>query len=379
MSKKGRDTNRMHKGDKMNIDGASDDSGSGSASRHDAKKAKVDDPAAAVVGGSDAPASAADIAALIQTVNRRFDALSIGITKQGEKIGHLSGAFSALEGNLAKFQDKTNSDIAKLEAKLQEQSRAFSEQINIIQQKLETPKVITSSPASASATAASGIASPSTAAPSLASSASVDAAHGQHRSGTGHYDNRIPDSQKVLVLGLPRELPRPAHFRIIEEIRPDAPDDMLANIKVHSNGNKVFIITFPAAGAARRFAAWANDRGIEWDDPRNGAMVPLKFIIPRPPDDRARGRALQEAWKLVNAHITSSTHRHITPDMKVITDTTRGRLSVQTDTDKWTLFFTEAKPDGDGFLILYNPAQLSYLGMTVADATKVGAQPASTA
>jgi hypothetical protein len=376
MVKKGRDSKHASKDDHMTIDGASDDSGSGT-SRPDPKKLKSDDHSGALAAkGSDAPASAADIAALIATVNRRFDALSVGITTQGEKLGHLSGAFAALEGNLAKFQDKTNNDIANLETKLNEQNRAFSEQIKDIQKKLSEPNTINFPPAIASASAASGHASSSMRPSSLVASSPVAAAGDQRRDGrradTDHSPSHIQDSHKILVLGLPRELPRPAHYRIVDEIRCMAPDGMLNDIKVLTGGRKVFAIAFPTAAAARRFSSWIQDHEYEWGDPRDGAMLKLNFVIPRSLAERARGRALKDAWKILDAQLASG-HRNVTDDMKVVSDTVRGRLSIKTDEDIWNIFYLKAKDtQPDAYTLHFDPASLAYFGIDVKRATDIG-------
>jgi hypothetical protein len=88
--KKDRGSKHASKDDQIDVDGASDDRGSMGTSRREAKRLKSDDHSnAPAAEGSDVPAFAADTAALIATVNYRFDAISVGITTQGENIGHL--------------------------------------------------------------------------------------------------------------------------------------------------------------------------------------------------------------------------------------------------------------------------------------------------
>ena len=83
----------------------------------------------------------------------------------------------------------------------------------------------------------------------------------------------------------------------------------------------------------------------EWNDPRDGATrTIITFKRERPIADRLRGKALSSAWEFTKEKVTVAPR--YSADMRIITDTRRGIISLASPVDLWELFRLDATADG---------------------------------
>jgi hypothetical protein len=395
-----------------------EDSDSSGAQVQPAKQAKTGDTMdtdhakdeTTAIGGTAPAASAAGAApqalssemqVMYDMINARFGQLERRLDQQGSAIEAVSSGLSDMKTT---FQHKFNEQDQKIKA----EQHSFKNHIDRLTQDLKdlrasgpasaspSPSQVTAPdawaaaaaarnlpsfpPANANTIAASGRSSSSAA---CAASAPTDPAlqprpYQRLSSSTPHRKEEDEEHRKVLVLGLPRDLPATAHHKLTARIAEASKDDIFLGAKALTNGNKVFAILLKDSASARKAASWSKTTALTWLDPRTGTSVAISLIVPTSTADRIRGRAMKHAWALANKHLLHGQHPSFTLEankgIKLVSDTRKGHLFYKTAEDKFQLFWLTPQLDKpDEYTLHYDPHMIKYFGITVEDVEKTGA------
>jgi hypothetical protein len=188
--------------------------------------------------------------------------------------------------------------------------------------------------------------------------------------------------RKVIAVGFPRLLPRPALVAWWEEARKAVPALVGDKGTFQGGMGKSFMVVFPTRDDARAFTSAISTSKAEfvWRPVRAaGEPSPINFKTERTIEERQRGQALSNAWKILSPLVKESSV--FNGHMKFITDSRRGCIAVSTGggTDMWVLVNLVAT--NGLFSITTEDESFKYFGIpdTVAEAvrTSIAAAPAS--
>jgi hypothetical protein len=184
--------------------------------------------------------------------------------------------------------------------------------------------------------------------------------------------------RKVIVLGFPRLLPRPALVAWWETARIQISHDIQIKGTFQGGAGKTFTVVFPTRSDARAFTTHisTNQTKFQWTSPRPGeGDFAINFRTERTVLEQERGQALSGAWKLLSKLVRESTA--FTVGMKFTTDTRRGFIAVTTDggTDMFVLL--NLKATGGSYSITTVDESFAHFGLTLDLAEAVRASVSS--
>ena len=187
--------------------------------------------------------------------------------------------------------------------------------------------------------------------------------------------------RKIIAIGFPRTLPRPALIGWWETVRLRLPLDIQCKGTFQGGTGKAFSVVFPCRDDARAFTTHisTNQTLFNWTSPRKDEQpFPINFKTERTIEEKDRGRALSGAWLLLSPLIKDS-KAFDKDQMKFVTDPRRGTIAVATGLDMWTL--VQLRANNDSFSITTDPKSFAFFGIDekVAEAvrTSVAAPRAS--
>jgi hypothetical protein len=169
--------------------------------------------------------------------------------------------------------------------------------------------------------------------------------------------------RKVIVVGFPRTLPRPALVAWWEEFRCIVPKQYYDKGTFQGGHGKVFSVAFPTRADARMFtsAVATSQHNFQWVSPRvNEGSFKINFKTEKTVAERARGQALSGAWKIVSPLILRSSA--FVDGMKFTTDPRRGSIAVATGNDMYEL--VQLKHSGGVFSIVTHDENLLHFGIS---------------
>jgi hypothetical protein len=187
--------------------------------------------------------------------------------------------------------------------------------------------------------------------------------------------------RKIIAIGFPRTLPRPALLGWWEAVRSQLPHDIQSKGTFQGGTGKAFSVVFPCRDDARAFTTSisTNQTLFHWTSPRKDEQpFPINFKTERTIEEKDRGRALSGAWLLLSPLIKDS-KAFVKGQMKFVTDPRRGTIAVATGLDMWLL--VQLKANNDTFSITTIDESFAFFGIDdkVAEAvrTSVAASRAS--
>ena len=363
---------------KSKTEGAPSDSregateGSADASAHGAPA-----PAAAGAGSAaaaDAPVfpvlSQFDLFTAIANLTSMVTGIHVEMKAHNQLFSHLDSKITQIEANLD----------TKMDAKFE----AFKTEVNL---RMENLSLASSSaaPAATTSTQGSGLAKPPWRNSTGGASSGGPSATTPLRStaaGSATETSAPTDEvgRKVIAIGFPRTLPRPALLGWWEEQRLRLPLDIQSKGTFQGGTGKAFSVTFPTRADARSFTSTISAGKFEflWDSPRaEEKPYIINFKTERTVEEKDRGRALSGAWRILDPLIRDSA-KFDSSSMKFTTDPRRGSIAVATGKDMWDLVLLKTV---DGVLtITTDDTNLKYFGISpeVADSirTTIAAPPA---
>ena len=181
----------------------------------------------------------------------------------------------------------------------------------------------------------------------------------------------VEADRKLIALGFPRTLPRPALLGWWEVVRLQLPLDVQSKATFQGGTGKSFSVVFPCRADARAFTSFISINKIlfHWTSPRGEAPFPVSFKAERSVEEKNRGRALAEAWKILSPLINDSA-AFDKGQMKFTTDPRRGTIAVATGLDMWDL--VQLKFNNDTYSITTDDASFAFFGIApeVAEAVR---------
>ena len=348
-------------------------SGSTGAPAHCAPAPAIAEAGSAAAAGAPvflAPSQFDQLSAMMTHLSSMVVGIQLDLTAHNQQFSHLDSKITQIETNLD----------TKMDAKFE----AFKTEVNL---RLENLSLASSSaaPAATTSTQGSGLAKPpwrnSTGG---ASSGGPSSTTPLRSTAAGSVtDTSAPADEggrKVIAIGFPRTLPRPAVLGWWEEHRLQLPLDIQSKGTFQGGTGKAFSVTFPTRADARKFTSAISDGKLEflWDSPRaEEKPYIINFKTERTLEEKNRGRALSGAWKILDPLIRDSA-KFDSSSMRFTTDPRRGCIAVATGKDMWDLVQLKTV---DGVLtITTDDTNLVYFGIPpeVADAirTTIAATPA---
>jgi hypothetical protein len=186
--------------------------------------------------------------------------------------------------------------------------------------------------------------------------------------------------RKVIVVGFPHTLPRPALLAWWEEHKVIVPAHFHDKGTFQGGHGKVFSVVFPTRADARLFtsAVATSQHTFQWLSPREGAgHFTINFKTEKTIQERERGRALSGAWRILSPLILKS-NKYI-EGYKFTTDPRRGVIAVSMGNDMREL--VHLKNTAGVFSIITDDANLLYFGISheIAETIKATIVAAATA
>jgi hypothetical protein len=184
---------------------------------------------------------------------------------------------------------------------------------------------------------------------------------------------------KVFALGFPRKLPASALRAWWETEKARMPAHIVADAIFQGGHGSTFGLKFPTRDAAKMFTASFSTNApaldFQWASPRAGeGSSKITFRPERSVADRDRGRALSKAWTLISPIV------RLCPNwvegMRLVTDPSRGTISIATKVDMWPLIALKPSPEGHS-IIAFDP-DLLYFGVGPATVEAIRSNTAAT-
>jgi hypothetical protein len=169
--------------------------------------------------------------------------------------------------------------------------------------------------------------------------------------------------RKVIVVGFPHTLPRPALLAWWEEHKANVPAHFHDKGIFQGGHGKVFSVVFPTRADARLFtsAVATSQHTFQWLSPREGAgHFTINFKTEKTIQERERGRALSGAWRILSPLVLASDK--FIEGYKFTTDLRRGVISVSMGNDMRELLYL--KHLGGVFSIITDDENLKYFGVS---------------
>ena len=315
--------------------------GAPSASRDGAATGSADAPArsAAAPAAADAGSAAAADASVFP-VPSQFDLLSAMMSNLTSMVGGIQMEMKAHNQQFSHLDSKITQIEANLDTKMDARFEAFKSEVNL---RMETLSLASSS--AAQTPPVQGIKAPVRAnsnggAPPGRHSSSPPSRSTAARSTTASSSSAATDADcKLIALGFPRTLPRPALLGWWEEVRTQVPLDIQCKGSFQGGTGKAFSVVFPSKADARAFTAFVstNRTVFCWTSPRaDETPYTINFRADRSIEEKDRGRALAAAWRILSPQVKDSS-KFDPSVMKFVTDTRRGTIAVATGKDMWDL------------------------------------------
>jgi hypothetical protein len=310
-------------------------------------------PAAAPVEA--APPGISEVLLLLHTMNQN-------LSNQGQQLARFNDRFEAQDRLMANIDRTIVSAVDNIDSRLEK----FKLEVDARFAKLAISPQPAAVPREAPWTKSSGGASsggPPAHSPARSAAAGSPAASSSAAAEFG---------RKVIAIGFPRTLPKPALQGWWEDARLQLPLDIQSKGTFQGGTGKAFSVVFPSRADARSFTSAISSGKVNflWTSPRKDEKpYPINFKTERTVEEKDRGRALSGAWQLLSPLIHDSAN--FDPDkMKFTTDPRRGAISVATGLDMWDL--VQLKSTAGTYSITTNDESFSFFGIPpeVADAVR---------
>jgi hypothetical protein len=185
--------------------------------------------------------------------------------------------------------------------------------------------------------------------------------------------------RKVIVVGFPRTLPRPALLAWWEEHKTIVPVHYHDKGTFQGGHGKVFSVVFPTRADARLFtsAVATSQHTFQWLSPRAGeGHFTINFKTEKTIAEKERGRALSGAWRILSPLILKSDK--FIEGYKFTTDPRRGVIAVSMGNDMREL--VHLKHTAGVFSIITDDENLLYFGVSheIAETIKASIVAAAT-
>ena len=335
-------------------------------------------PAIAEVG------SAAAAGAPVVLAPSQFDQLSAMMTHLSSMVGSIQLDLTAHNQQFSHLDSKITQIETNLDTKMDAKFEAFKTEVNL---RFENLSVASSAaaPAATKITQGNGPQKPAWQNSGGGASSGGPSSTTPLRSTAA---GSVPEAsapadevgRKVIAIGFPRTLPRPALLSWWEEQRLRLPLDMQSKGTFQGGTGKAFSVTFPTRADARAFTSEISAGKFEflWDSPRaEEKPYIINFKTERTVEEKDRGRALSGAWRILDPLIRDSA-KFDSSSMKFTTDPRRGSIAVATGKDMWDL--VQLKSVAGVLTITTDDTNLKYFGIPpeVADSirTSIAAAPA---
>ena len=300
--------------------------------------------------------SNADIMRMLEQLNSnwsmQFNAIRTEVRDQSEHVEGLSSAMSELRVNLDQHKHTANKRMDDMEKLVKAQHREFENELKVLRASPQPPPwraAATAFPPAVVSAAAAADAGPSSS--SAAPSSSAAAPRGpaaRRRQGSAPPPAATPSStsspttssrSKVLALGFPRRLPRPALVAHWASVRRALPDDITENTHISAGSATMYSVTFPSPLHASKFLQLVRTLpkdATAWEDPRNPDETrSINFKADKTPQQQVHGRAFAPFYLKVKEFLSKASN--FKEGMGLQVDTARGTLQVISRHDLWEL------------------------------------------